>query len=207
MTWPILRPGRVLLAVEVEMGLRVGEDLGASRRRRRRSDCASRRAARCSAVLPSGRPQIGADMILELRGHRALDRPVAAIVHARRHLVEDRPPAGREKLDRQHADMVERVGDPAAERARLRRSLASRISAAPARSSVSRMPSCGMLRGASQTTISPSAPRQSRITENSASKRDRSASSTGRARRRIARPSRPLRIVRRRSIRAWPLPS
>src|SRR6476619_1113278 len=40
-----------------------------------------------------------ADMLLELRGDGALDRPVAAVVHAGRDLVDDRPVAAGEKLD------------------------------------------------------------------------------------------------------------
>src|SRR5277367_2829805 len=51
----------------------------------------------------------GADMLLELRGLGALDRPVAGIVHPRRDLVDDKPlvavpVADDEHLDRQHAD-------------------------------------------------------------------------------------------------------
>src|SRR5690349_16388053 len=43
-----------------------------------------------------------ADMLLELRGDRALDGPMPAIVNARRDLVDDRPIGRGEILDRQH---------------------------------------------------------------------------------------------------------
>ena len=58
-------------------------------------------------------------MLLELRGDRAFDRPVAAVVHARRDLVDDRPVARGEEFDGQNADMAERLGDPRRPRARL----------------------------------------------------------------------------------------
>src|SRR3546814_12422643 len=51
-----------------------------------------------------------ADVVLELRGHRALDRPVSAVVDARRHLVEHRPFRACEEFERQHADIVELFG-------------------------------------------------------------------------------------------------
>src|SRR3954471_9146318 len=41
----------------------------------------------------------GADVLLELRGDRALDGPVAAVVHPRRDLVDDRAALAREKLN------------------------------------------------------------------------------------------------------------
>ena len=50
-------------------------------------------------------------MLLELRGVGALDRPVAAVVDARRDLVDHGSVGAGEKFDGQHADMVERVGD------------------------------------------------------------------------------------------------
>src|SRR5271165_4130586 len=58
-------------------------------------------------------PRDGADVLLELRGLRALDRPVAGIMHPGRDLVDDEPlmtvpVADDEHLDRQHADVFER---------------------------------------------------------------------------------------------------
>src|SRR3546814_8492249 len=57
-------------------------------------------------------------MILELAGARALDRPMAGIVNARGHFVEHRPVLRREELKRQHAHIIERLGDRAGKLAR-----------------------------------------------------------------------------------------
>src|SRR4051812_45623251 len=74
-------------AVEVEMRLGVGEQIAPS----------IRLVADQVAHLDSRRGQVGrpqrqpanrSDMVLELRGARALDRPMAAIVNPWRHLVE-----------------------------------------------------------------------------------------------------------------------
>ena len=47
-------------------------------------------------------------MLLELRGDRALDRPVAGVVHPRRELVDHQAAAPElEQLDREQADEVE----------------------------------------------------------------------------------------------------
>jgi len=50
-------------------------------------------------------------MLFELRRQCALDRPMAAVMHPRREFVDQRPVDGGEKLDGQHADMAERLGD------------------------------------------------------------------------------------------------
>ena len=50
-----------------------------------------------------------ANVILELARHRAVDRPVARVVDARRELVREQPPLDLEQLDGQHADVAERV--------------------------------------------------------------------------------------------------
>ena len=66
-----------------------------------------------------------ADVLLELRHRRAVERPVSGIVHPRRDLVDQKPAvAQHEHLDREHADIGEflrdRFGDAAAPcRARL----------------------------------------------------------------------------------------
>jgi hypothetical protein len=57
----------------------------------------------------------GADVLLELRDRRAVERPVSAIMHPRRDLV-DRDfraaiPLHHEYLDREHTDVIQRVGD------------------------------------------------------------------------------------------------
>ena len=79
---------------------------------------------RC-AERPAGN---GADMLLELRGLRALERPMAGIVDAWRDLVDDKRfvavmVAGDEHLDRQHADIVERANHGSGDALGLRRRL------------------------------------------------------------------------------------
>ena len=75
-------------------------------------------APRRRAERPAGD---GADVLLELRGLRAVDRPVAGIVHARRDLVDDQPlgavgAARHEQLDADDADIVERLEDARGDR-------------------------------------------------------------------------------------------
>ena len=58
----------------------------------------------CGATDPSGSPRIARSLLLELGRRRALDRPVAAVVHPRRELVDHQPAAAQlEQLDGQHA--------------------------------------------------------------------------------------------------------
>ena len=113
------------LVVQVEVDGRVGQ--------RARRPCpvepgVARRGPRPSrltiAVGASGvrRPERQAadrpDVLLELGGRRALDRPVAAVVDARRELVDDEPAVGHEEqLDGQRAGQAHRHA-PAARRAR-----------------------------------------------------------------------------------------
>ena len=51
-------------------------------------------------------------MVLELARRRALDRPVARVVHARRELVRQQRAADVEELEREHADVPELVEEP-----------------------------------------------------------------------------------------------
>ena len=52
-------------------------------------------------------------MLLELRGRRAVDRPVAGVVRTHRELVDQQPAVrGLEQLDGQQPDDVELLGDP-----------------------------------------------------------------------------------------------
>src|SRR3954468_5845906 len=53
----------------------------------------------------------GADVLLELRGDRALDGPVAAVVDAGRDLVDDGAVGAGEEFDGEDADMAESLGD------------------------------------------------------------------------------------------------
>ena len=68
----------------------------------------------CRSRGHGGRPQRqtanGPDMLLELRGFRAFDRPVTAVVHAGRDFVDHRSVCRREEFDSQHTDMAERLG-------------------------------------------------------------------------------------------------
>ena len=48
-------------------------------------------------------------MVLELARRRSFDRPVAGVVHAGRELVREQLAADVEELERQHADVAERV--------------------------------------------------------------------------------------------------
>ena len=68
----------------------------------------------------------GADVLLELRDRGAVQRPVPGIVHPRRDLVDQHLGRRRhcrhhEHLDREHADIIQRVGDRLGDAARLRR--------------------------------------------------------------------------------------
>src|SRR5262245_40474595 len=48
-------------------------------------------------------------MILELTGVGALDRPMARVVNARRHLIRQQMPVSLEEFDRKNADVLERL--------------------------------------------------------------------------------------------------
>ena len=113
-----LAPGAgFALAVEMEVRAGFGDQRGPTRRHRRRSDCPSSRAGGDQRGSPSGSPQIARICCSNCEVSGALDRPVAAIVDARRHLVDDRPVGAGEEFDRQHADMVERRRRAAGDRA------------------------------------------------------------------------------------------
>ncbi len=59
-------------------------------------------------------------MVLELARLRAVDRPVARVVHARGELVREQPAVDLEELDREHADVVELVEQAPGDLLRLR---------------------------------------------------------------------------------------
>ena len=106
------------LAVEMQRGAGlggdrcIGVDLVAD-------EIVHRRAASDERGRAGRQAADGADVLFELRGDRALDRPVAAVVDARRKLVDDRPVRRREEFDREHADVAERFGDAERRLARL----------------------------------------------------------------------------------------
>ena len=169
-----------------------------SRRPRRRSCCASRPPRRPVAVSPSGRPQIArtwfsnwlvtAPSIVQwpelwTRGAISLNTG---------------PSRGGEELERQHADIVERLGD-LARPARAPRRPAPATAAAAGTVERARMPPSWTFSALSQKRTSPSAPRH-RITENSAVER---APSLRRPARRCGRSQR-LGVARRRRCATGP---
>ena len=150
------------------MGASVGEDLRASRRLRRRSDSASRRRGATRSVAPSGRPQIARIWFsnCEVTAPSIVQWP---LLWTRGAISLNTGPSARR-----------RIPSSACRHSRARRRClrASASASAMARASLAgrhvggaKMPPSCRLRGASQVTVSPSAPRQSRI-ENSASKCD-----------------------------------
>ena len=114
----------------------------------------------------------GADVLLELRGDGALDRPVAAVVDARRDLVDERAVGAGEELDGEDADVAERFGDAERRRRALPRP-APRSSRRGGTVEVRRMPSRWTLSAQSQKAWRPSAQRAT-MTENSAIEGDAS---------------------------------
>src|SRR5574337_1643032 len=100
------------LAVKMQAKVRLGEDVAPVLGVLADEIVHFRPAAPCRrAERPAGD---GADVLLALRGLRAVERPVAGIVDARGDLVDDEPftplpVAGHEQFDRQHADIVERL--------------------------------------------------------------------------------------------------
>src|SRR5271167_2779179 len=74
------------------------------------------------AQRPSGD---GADVLFELRDRGAVQRPVPGIVHPRSNLVDQdlwsTVPLHHKHLDREHADIIERMSDPPRDGYRLRR--------------------------------------------------------------------------------------
>ena len=156
------------LAVEVEVRRRGRRGSRASRPTSSpiRLRISTRGATR--SVAPSGRPQIARMWFSNCEVERALDRPVAAIVDARRHLVEHRPVRGARRTPgsaRRHSRARRR---PARRAPRPRRPGAG-DPGRPARSSGAGCRLRARCAARPRRRVSPSAPRQSRI-ENSASK-------------------------------------
>src|SRR6185369_9572625 len=100
----------LVLAVDVDMGTALGDELGPAPDLR--SDEIFHDGAAAHEPGDAGR-QIAdrADMLLELRRDRAFDRPVAAVVNARSDFVDQRAVRGGEKFDGEHSDMAERLGN------------------------------------------------------------------------------------------------
>src|SRR5688572_7363571 len=98
------RPFR--LAVIVPVQFRPGQELACMRLAADDVDHGGVAARRGAAERQS---RDGAHVVLELAGLRALDGPVAGVVHARRHLACDQPPALDEVFDAEHADVAERM--------------------------------------------------------------------------------------------------
>ena len=66
-------------------------------------------------VDPEREPEDRPEVVLELARLRAVDRPVASVVHARRELVRQQPPLDLEELHREHADIAELLHERGAE--------------------------------------------------------------------------------------------
>src|SRR4051812_13760174 len=78
------------LAVDVDVGALFGDQLGPAVEVAA-DEIVHRRAAADEVGRAGRKVADGADVLLELRGDSALDRPVAAIVHARRDFVHHWP--------------------------------------------------------------------------------------------------------------------
>src|SRR3954469_25880791 len=106
------------LAVDMEMGAALCDQLGPA------IDVVSdevvhRRTAAGEASHAGRQITNRADVLLKLGRDRALYRPMAAVVNARRDFVDQRALGAREELDREHSDMSERFGDAERRFARL----------------------------------------------------------------------------------------
>ena len=114
-----LAPGaRGGLAVEVQVVGRIGQH-GGPVLGRVADHVAHFHPVRGEARIAQRQAADRADVVFELAGDRALDRPVARIVDPRGHLVEHRAGTGREEFKRRHPDIVQRFGHLAGQRARL----------------------------------------------------------------------------------------
>ena len=101
---------RLALAVDVHVRAALGDELGPTLDVRA-DEIVHDGAAAHQAGQARRKVADCADVLLELRGDRAFDRPVAAVVDARRDLVDQRPVVAGEEFDREHADVAERLGD------------------------------------------------------------------------------------------------
>jgi len=106
-----------LLAVEVQARAGDRQHRFGGRRRADQVHHRDRAVRRRAAEREAGDR---AQVVLELARLRALDRPVPAVVHARRHLVRDQRVADLERLERQHADVAQRLHQPRHRDRRLR---------------------------------------------------------------------------------------
>ena len=106
-------------------GRRAASGTPVSRAASRSGPVPSRLTIAASPVRPHGsqrQPEDRAQLLLELRGHGALDRPVAGVVHPRRELVDHQPAAPElEQLDRQQPDEVEAADEAVRDLARVER--------------------------------------------------------------------------------------
>ena len=89
-------------AIEVEMGVRDGEDIGGIGELANEIEHGAMARGACGAEREA---ENGAKMILKLAGNRALDGPVPGIVDARGHFVGEELALMFKKFDGQHADI------------------------------------------------------------------------------------------------------
>src|SRR5207253_6659239 len=108
---------RVVLAVDVDMGAGFRDELGPAIDRV--ADQVFHGRGSAGQIRRTGwKIADGADVLLELRGDRALDGPVTAVVHAGRDLIDQRAFRAGEEFDSEDANMVERLGDSQSDGAR-----------------------------------------------------------------------------------------
>ena len=101
---------RFALVVEMKVAAATRPLVRPTVRRRGRSDFPSL-PRRNQRRIAEGKAEYGAQVLLELRGMGALDRPVAAIVDARRHFVDHRPSAQAKNSTVSTPTWSERIGD------------------------------------------------------------------------------------------------
>src|SRR6185437_5467258 len=89
---------RFALTVDVHVKHRVGDELGPAVHVIA-DEIVHHRAASDEVGRAGRKVADRADVLFELRGDRAFDRPVPAVVHARRDLVDQRPVAAGEEFD------------------------------------------------------------------------------------------------------------
>ena len=165
--WPILRPRpRLGLAVQVQVRAGQRQHVGPGRRRAALAPSASNHrspsrlsmtAGLCWRGGVSGRPASVRTCSSNCETSQASMRPVAAVVRARRHLVDDqRAVVQHEELDAQHADVVQALGDRLGAASTARCGQRRRAGCRRCTSVTARMPSRCRLRCGGKCTIWPS---------------------------------------------------
>ena len=166
-TCPILRAApRLGLAVEVQLRLRMRKHAAPSRARA--ATCGGRigkpqvaeqvhhHGGRVLARVAQRQPGEHARLLLELRGHAGVDRVVAAVVRARRDLVDEQRAVGGRRTSRRTARRGSRALSAIARRDRARLRAERRRRRGPARSTRRGCRRDGDSRRPARSTASPS---------------------------------------------------